>query len=532
MKRRYLPAVLVFLVVFSVVASGCLSGGGTSSTSSSQSQEMSSSPKLATQLIIGVTDKVTDLDPANAYDFYTWEVLNNVMEGLVKYKPGTLDIEPGLAKSWDVNNDSTVWTFHLRQGLKFDDGTPFTAQDVVRSINRVMTIKGDPSWLVTSFVDHVEAKDDYTVVFYLKHPTAYFLSLLTTPPYFPVSPKYDNDKIDSDATYGGIGPYKITKWVRDQELVLEANPYYYGPKPKTEKIIVKFYNDASTMRLALQNGEIDIAWRTLRPTDIKSLKQDSKVNVIEVPGAFIRYVCLNTKIDPTNKVKVRQALAAAVNRPEIASVVFQDTVEPLYSLIPNGMWSHKDVFKTAYGDGNLDLAKKLLQEAGYSESNPLKITLWYTPTHYGDTEASLAQVLKSEWEKTGMIQVTIKSAEWNTYTDYARKGQMMVYLLGWYPDYLDPDDYTTPFLDGDANGWAGTGYNNTQMNTILRKAQTITDQNQRASLYEQAQDILAQDVPYIPLIQGKLFVVTQKNVKGVIIGPDMIFHYATVYKTE
>ncbi len=534
MRKAYISLLLVGIFVFSVVASGCISGTSQSSTSSpsgTSSSGTATQTTVAEQLIIGVTDKVTDIDPANAYDFYTWEVLNNIMEGLVKYEPGTLKIVPGLAEKWEVNANSTVWTFHLRKGLKFDDGTPFTAKDVVRSINRVMTIKGDPSWLVTSFVDKVVAKDDYTVVFYLKHPTAYFLALLTTPPYFPVSPKYDNNKIDSDATYGGIGPYKIVKWVRDQELVLEANPYYYGEQPKTKKIVIKFYNDASTMRLALQNGEIDIAWRTLRPTDIESLKQSGKYNVIEIPGAFIRYVCLNTKIDPTKNVKVRQALAAAVDRNEISKIVFHNTVSPLYSMIPNGMWSHKDVFKSKYGDANLDLAKKLLSEAGYSESKPLEIQLWYTPTHYGDTEASLAQVLKSEWEKTKMIKVTIKSAEWNTYTDYARKGQMMVYLLGWYPDYLDPDDYTTPFLDSEANGWSGTGYSNPQVDKLLRKAQTITDQSERTQIYEQVQDILAQDVPYIPLIQGKLFVVTQKSVHGVTIGPDMIFHYNTIYKT-
>jgi len=527
MSRSKLGLLVVFLMVFSVVASGCISGSGSSTGTSSASSAPSASKDT---IIIGVTDKVTDLDPANAYDFYTWEVLNNVMEGLVKYKPGTLEIEPALAESWDVNKNSTVWTFHLRKDAKFSDGTPLTAKDVVRSINRVMTIKGSPSWLVTSFVEKVEAKDDYTVVFYLKHPTAYFLALLTTPPYFPVSPKYDNDKIDTDATYGGAGPYRIVNWVRDQELVLEANPYYYGPKPKTKKIIIKFYNDASTMRLALQNGEIDVAWRTLRPTDIKSLKASGNFNVIEVPGGFIRYVCLNTRVEPTKDVKVRQALAAAVDRKEIAKIVYQGTVEPLYSLVPNGMWSHIDVFKEKYGDGNIELAKKLLGEAGYSADKPLQITLWYTPTHYGDTEASLAQVLKSEWEKTGMIKVTIKSAEWNTYTSYERKGQMMVYLLGWYPDYLDPDDYTTPFLDSEANSWAGTGYKNPTADQLLRKAQAITDQKERAKLYEQVQEILAQDVPYIPLVQGKLFVVTQKDVKGVVIGPDMIFHYSTLYK--
>lgn len=524
MKSKVLSLALLAIFVFSVVASGCIGGEKTTTQTGGAG--------YAEQIVIGVTDKVTDLDPANAYDFYTWEVLNNIMEGLVKYKPGTLEIEPALAESWEVNEDSTVWTFHLRKDLKFADGTPLKAQDVVRSIERVMTIQGDPSWLVTDFVEKVEAKDDYTVVFYLKQPTSYFLALLTTPPYFPVHPSYSPTEIQSDQTAGGAGPYKITKWVRDEELVLEANSNYYGEPPKTKRIIIKFYRDASTMRLALQNGEIDIAWRTLRPTDIESLKSEGKYSVIEVPGGFIRYVCLNTKAEPTNNVKVRQALAAAIDRQEISNKVFKGTVEPLYSLIPNGMWSHIDAFKEKYGDGNIELAKKLLKEAGYDENNPLMIQLWYTPTHYGDTEADLAQVLKEQWERTGVIKVDIKSAEWGTYVDYARKGQMQVYLLGWYPDYLDPDDYTTPFLKSTANSWAGTGYANPTVDELLTKAQSLTDQNERIKLYEQVQEILAEEVPYIPLIQGKLFVVTSPNVKGVTIGPDMIFKYSTIYKEK
>ena len=525
MKKHFLSLSIVALFVFAVAASGCIGGGGTTT-----STPTSSAPQYAEQIVIGVTDKVTDLDPANAYDFYTWEVLNNVMEGLVKYKPGTLELEPALAEKWEASDDSKVWTFHLRKDAKFADGTPLKAQDVVRSIERVMKISGDPSWLVTDFVDKVEAKDDYTVVFYLKQPTAYFLSLLTTPPYFPVHPDYAPDKIDSDQTAGGAGPYKITKWVRDEELDLEVNENYYGEKPKTKKIIIKFYRDASTMRLALQNGEIDIAWRTLRPTDIQSIKKEGKFQVIEIPGAFIRYICLNTQKDPTKEAKVRQALAAALDRQDIATKVFSGTVDPLYSMIPNGMWSHVDIFKEKYGDANLDKAKSLLKEAGYDENNPLQIQLWYTPTHYGDTEADLAQVLKEQWEKTGVIKVTIKSAEWGTYVDYARNGQMQAYLLGWYPDYLDPDDYTTPFLKSTANSWAGTGYANSQMDDILTNAQTIVDQNERSKLYEQAQEILAEDVPYIPIIQGKLYIVTQPGVKGIKVGPDMIFKYYTIYK--
>lgn len=318
---------------------GTVAGTTTSPTTTASSKTTTTSPvttttkpATASTIIIGTTDKVTDLDPANAYDFFTWEVLKNTMDTLVKYKPGTDQIVPAIAKSWEVKNNGTVWIFHLRKDVKFCDGTPVTAKDVVRSIKRVMTIKGDPSWLVTSFVKDVKALDDYTVEFDLKHPTGFFLALLATPPYAVVSPKYPPDKIVSDATWGGAGPYCIKEFKRDEYIVLEANPYYYGEKPKTQRIIIRFYKDATTLRLALENHEIDIAWRTLRPNDYKELMKEGKYNVIEVPGTFIRYIVVNVKMSPTNNKLVRQAIAAAINREQLAKIVFMGTMEPLYSL--------------------------------------------------------------------------------------------------------------------------------------------------------------------------------------------------------
>ena len=479
-------------------------------------------------VVIGVTDKITDLDPANAYDFFTWEVLSNVMAGLVKYDPDTGKIVGDLATSWDVQEGGKVWIFHLRQDAKFADGTPCKAQDVVRSIKRVMKIQGDPSWLVTDFVDDVQAVDDYTVKFILKTPASYFLALVATPPYYPVHPNYPEDKIASDATWGGCGPYMIKEWVRDEKLVLVPNPHYYGPKPKNDKVVITFYSSANALKNALESGQIDIAWRTLNPEDIQELKGKSGFNVIEVPGLYIRYVVIKTDAPPTDDVLVRRALAAAVDRNEIAQTVFKGTVEPLYSMVPKGLWSHVDVFKEKYGDGNLDLAKQLLQQAGYSEDNKLHIELWYTPTHYGDTEAQLAAILKEQWERTGMITVDVKSSEWSQYVDQLRSGQMMVSLLGWYPDYLDPDDYLTPFLASSANGWTGTGYSNPTVDQLLKQAQTLTDQNERAQIYEQVQQILAEDVPYIPLIQGKLYVVTSDNVESLKISPLMFLLYDSI----
>jgi len=380
---------------------------------------------LTERIVIGTTDKVTDLDPSNAYDFFTWEILNNVMEGLVKYEPGTDRIIPGIAKSWEVKENGKVWIFHLRENVRFADGKPLTAADVVRSVKRVMKINGDPAWLVTEFVEDVKALDDYTVEFILSRPVGYFLAVVATPPYFPVHPSYPENEIVSDAIWGGAGPYMIKEFKRDQYMILEANPYYYGEPPKTKTIVIKFYKDAATLRLAFENREVDIAWRTLRPTDYEDLKKNPNYKVLEVPGSFIRYLVMNVKMNPITNVLVRRAIAAAIDRKELASIVFLDTMEPLYSLIPKGMWSHEDVFLEKYGDGNLNLAINLLRQAGYSENNKLHIELWYTPTHYGDTEADLAQLIKEQLEKTGLIVVDLKSSEWATYVDQLRKGQMV-----------------------------------------------------------------------------------------------------------
>ncbi|RMF27494.1 MAG: hypothetical protein D6759_17605 [Chloroflexi bacterium] len=483
---------------------------------------------MAETIIIGTTDKVTDLDPANSYDFHTWEVHHNTMDTLLHYIPGTTDLEPGLAKDFpEVSEDGLEYTFHLKEGLKFPDGTPFNAEAVKWSIDRVMALGGDPNWLVTSFVDHVEVVDEYTVKFVLKKPVNYFPLLVATQPYSPVSPNcYSEDKFDSDSTCGGIGPYTITKWERDVELDLTANPDYPGPAPKTKNIIVKYFADATTMRLALENGEIDIATKTLNPTDYEDLRQNPDFQVIEGPGAQIRYLCFNHTIAPFDNPLVRQAIAYAVDRDAVANKAFLGTHQPLYSMVPMGMWAHIDAFPKR----DLEKAKELLQEAGYSADNPLEIDLWWTPTHYGDTEADVAAVIKEALEETGMIKVNLQSAEWATYVD--QFGSMGFYLLGWYPDYLDPDNYTTPFADSEASKDIGIFYASDKMDSLLQAEQAATDLRgaEREKIFKDIQELWAEDIPTIPLTQGTLLVVAKKDVKGIVLDPNMLFHYFLVYK--
>ena len=490
-------------------------------------------------LVYGTTEKITDMDPASAYDFHTWEIFDNIYQGLLKYPAGETKLVPGLAKSYKISPDGKTYTFDLRQGLKFTDGTPFNAQAVKWSIDRVMALKGDPSWLVTDFVDHVKVVNDHTVQFVLKHPVAYFPALIASPPYFPVNPNvYPKDKIIRDPSQlkggklVGLGPYKVVSFKRDQEIVMEANPKYYGPKPKNQRIVIRYFADATTMRLALQRGDLDFAFKTFNPSDIKDLQKDKNLETIKGEGPFIRYLCFVCDTKPFKNKVLRQAVAAAINRPPLLDKVFLGQNEPLYSMVPKGMWSHIDAFKKAYGDGNLALSRKLLASQGYNKDHKFVFDLWYTPSHYGDTEVDLTAVLKDQLEATGVMKVNVHSAEWATYKDNYKNKVMPAFLLGWYPDYLDPDDYLAAFASTDGSRGNGIYFSNPKWDKMFKEGQTETSQKKRAALYEKIQKMWTDQVPTCPIFQGNLYVFAQKNVRGIKLSPTLQLNYGPIHTVK
>jgi ABC-type transport system substrate-binding protein len=184
------------------------------------------------------------------------------------------------------------------------------------------------------------------------------------------------------------------------------------------------------MRLALEKGELDFAFKSFNPSDINDLQKSSKINTIRGQGPYIRYVCFQCNTPPFNDKIVRQGVAAALNRPAIIKKVFLGQNEPLYSMVPMGMWTHTDNFKTTWGDGNIAKAKELLASRGFNSTNKLTFDFWYTPSHYGDTEVDMAAVIKAQLEATGVMDVTVKSAEWATYKQQWKDQLMPVYLLG------------------------------------------------------------------------------------------------------
>jgi len=510
-------------------------------------------------LIMGTTDSVeTCLDTARAYDYFGWEIIQSLGCPLVEYKAGATgaasDIVPSLATSWNSSADGLQWTFNLRQGVKYDNGTEFTANDVKYTFDRGIGI-ADPDGAFVGIgygdiIQNVTVVSNYVVQFNLKIPFAAFLSLMACQASYIVDPKYApmagsswsvSDVVvykDGDARGSnpmGLGPYTLTKWTRvagkDTELDLTANTNYWNASsgyPKTKNIVIKFYADSSDLALAITSGDVDIAFRQLASTDITNMMSNTNLHVWTGTGAFIQYLCLQEKYAPFNNVQIRQAVAAAINRTDLVQTVFQGQAQPLYSLIPNGMFGHTDAFQTL-GDANYTYTRQVLAQYGYNENNKLTFTLWYETSGHYPQSAQQALVLKSSLEASGVISVTLQGLDWAAYHN-ARTGEtMQAYIMGWYPDYIDPDDYIQPFLQSAGDSWLHENYANSQMDQFVQWARANTTTATRESLYGQIQNLMVQDCPIVPLYQSTAYAVTKTNVKGVYLDITQDWRHWLVY---
>ena len=517
---------------------------------------MPSGPKLKDTLIMGTTDSVERcLDPAAAYDFFGWEIIQSLSCGLVEYKAGATgvpsDIAGSLASSWDMSADGKIWTFNLRQGVKYDDGTEFNATHVKYTFDRGIGIADeDGAWVGIGYdgiIENVTVADKYTVKFYLKIPFAAFLSLMACqasyivdPAYAPMTAvvEYNSSKTVRENHPMGLGPYKLANWTRiagkEYAITLEANPNYWnaaGGYPKTKNIIIRFYADSTGLALAMTTGDIDIAFRQLATTDISSMKTNTNLHVWEGTGEVIQYLVFQEKYAPFNVTNIRRAVGAAVNRTTIVQTVFQGHAQKLYTMIPIGMLGHKDAFLNL-GDPNYTLTRELLAPLGYNETNKLSFKLWYETSGHYPQSPQQAQVLKSSLEASGVISVSLESRDWASYRTARNSEIMEAYLYGWYPDYIDPDDYIQPFLDSSGGSWLHHNYNNTNMDQLIAWARGNTTSSTRTDLYGQIQDLMVTDCPITPLFQGAAYAVSKTNVQGIYLDITQNWRHWLLYATE
>ena len=498
-------------------------------------------------LIIGTTDKVTSLDPAGSYDNGSFAVQNQVFPFLLNTPTGSPDVEPDIATKAEFTNPTT-YEVTLKKGLEFANGNKLTSSDVKFSFDRDLKIKNDNGpWSLLANLKSIDTPDATTVVFNLDHADQTWPQVLSS----PAGPIVDEDvfsatKLTSadDIVKGNAfaGQYKITSYKENDLIAYEANDKYDGvlDKAKTKDVTAQYFTKETDLKLAVQKGDVDVAYRSLTPTDISSLRKDSKLQVIDGPGGEIRYVVFNFKTQPfgtgqsdadeAKALAVRQAVADVVDRDELAKEVYNDTYTPVYSMVPDGLTGAATPFKSLYGDGNgapdVDKAKKTLKDAGVS--GKIELDIQYSPDHYGSASDDEYATLKTQLENTGLFTVNIQSTVYTTYAVERTKDAYPLYQLGWFPDFSDADNYLSPFFTKD--NFVQNHYDDPTIQGLIADEQEESDTDKRAAIIEKAQQREAEQISTLPLLQGKSVAVAGKDVKGVTLDASFKFRYGTITK--
>ncbi|MGV0029195.1 ABC transporter substrate-binding protein [Phormidesmis priestleyi] len=481
------------------------------------------------RITLGTTAKVSTIDPADAYNIFSGNLLYNLGDRLYSYQLGTTKLEPQLATALPtVSKDGLTYKIPLRQGVVFHDGTAFDAKAMTFSLERFMKNGGAPAFLLSDAVDSIQPTGAYELTIQLKKPFAAFPSLLAFSGACAVSPKaYEiGEGKFKPEEFVGTGAYKLVRFGTDS-MQLEAFDRYWGGKPKNRGIDIQFFSSPANLFNAFRTGAVDVAYQGLALEQIRNLREskaDKGWQIVEETGSGINYLTLNMQSPPLDKLEVRQAIAAIVDRPLLQSRIFQGQIDPLYSLIPATLEEQKPVFER-YGDRNIKKATELLQKAGYSESNPLRVEFWYRSNLPNDQLAAMTIRAIAQKHLGKIIQIDLNSIESTMAYNNLDKGIYPIFLLDWTPDFLDSDNYIYPFLEcskgsfekGCEEGQSfsqGSFYYNKEANELIDRSRQELNSQSRTKLFGQLQDILAKDVPFIPLWQNKDFLFAQKNVQG------------------
>lgn len=539
MKLQFLAALLS--VATAVTLSGC---GVREDTVASD----------ADAITIGTTDKLTSVDPAGSYDAGSYALQIQVFPLLYAPDYNTSELSPDIAAdegTWSA--DGTEFTVTLKEGLTFANGNALTSSDVKFSLDRVKTIddSNGPASLLAN-IESIETPDDTTVVFHSSVPNDVTLKQVLSSPAGPIVDEevFSADSLtDADTIVEAnafAGPYVITSYKMNEAVTYEKNEAYQGLLPAQNTVVqLRYYAEASNLKLAVQQGQVDVAYRSLTPTDIDDLSTDSNVNVVTGPGGEERFLTFNLHImpygsaqpdaDEAKALAVRQAVASLIDREALSEQIYKGTYTPLYSYIPEGLTGHEETLKELYGDGNggpsLEKATQILADAGVE--TPVALSLQYNGDHYGSSSGDEYAAIKSQLEDGGLFTVDLQQTEWTQYSKErviadGSDGSYPVYQLGWFPDYSDPDNYLSPFFR--EGNYVRNGYENQEVNDMIVTQAGEQDETAREQLLRDIQAEVSADLPTLPLLQGAQVAVTGKDVSGVVLDGSFRLRYSSIQK--
>ena len=500
-------------------------------------------PKMGGTLVFGRGGDSVGLDPAYETDGNSFMICDNIYEALVAYKDESTALEPGLAESWKISPDGLTYTFKLRKGVKFHDGTPFNADAVVFSIGRMMKDRSvkfygkgwdipaqerPPEYWVSMEMDKtvgsIEAADEYTVVFKLNRVEAPFLANLgmdfasiISPTAFLKNPKeFLRNPV-------GTGPFKFVRWIKDDRIVLTKNNEYWDKKggPYLERIVFRSIPENSVRFLELKTGNIHIC-QFPEPADIALAKKDPNLWLPTQPGMNIGYLSFNHTKEPwKSNVKLRKAIAHAIDRKAIVDNIYQGMGQVAKNPIPPTMWGYnKSIPGFKYDPA---LAKKLLAEAGFPGGKGLgEITLWSMPVPrpYNPDGRKIGAAMAADLAKVG-VQAKIVTFEWGTYLKRQREQppDMDLFQLGWTGDNGDPDNFLAVLFDGLASSSIRTQWHNETYHNLMVKGRQTIDQNKRDQIYQQALRLIYNECPVISVAHSTVIWPASKRVVNFKLHP-------------
>lgn len=533
-KTRTRVALLATPVAAALVLAGCAAGGTGTGTGDNV-------------ILVGTTDKVTTLDPAGSYDNGSLAVQINVFPYLVDTAPNSTDVVPSLAETAEFTAPDE-YTVTLPAGLKWANGNVLDANDVVFSFERNLAI-ADPNGASSLLynLDSVEATDDTTVVFKLKSENdQVFPFILTSFPGAIVDDEVfsadaltpDQDIVDANA-FGG--PYTITSWDFNQTVEFSPNPEYTSnvlDAPVNDGVVLSYYADSSNLKLDVQEGGIDVAYRSLSATDVEDLSNDDAVTVTNGPGGEIRYIVFNfdtqpygattAEADPAKALAVRQAVADLIDREALSQQVYKGTYTPLYSFVPEGFAGATEVLKDLYGDGNggADAAKAAERLAAAGVTTPVELNLQYSPDHYGPSSGDEYALIKDQLEADGLFTVNLQSTEWVQYSEDRTADVYPAYQLGWFPDYSDADNYLTPFFL--TNNFLGNHFSDPAVDELILQQAVTPDAAEREGLIGDIQTAVAEQLSTVPYLQGAQTAVSATDIQGIVLDASFKLRFASI----
>lgn len=454
----------------------------------------------------------------------------NVFDRLVEVevKDGKSEIVPSLAKSWDISEDGKTYILHLVEGVKFHNGEDFKADDVVYSLNRIVTVQGAVN---SSFVSQIEgfdelangvatelsgvkAIDDYTVEIKLKEPYAGFMASLAAAPVSILDEKtttMTGDKFGIEPEFTvGTGPFKLKEWKLNEGIELVKNENYWKEAPKIDGVEIKVVPDTETQNIMYRNGELDILDLDYMVDYIPTYKQEFKDNLVSVPRVGITYFTFNENIEPLNNVNIRKALSMAIDRQAIVDSMYNGTASIENGIFPKGLIGHNENIEAI--EYNTEKAKEILAAEGYPNGFDMEIAI---DSASSDTTKSVLEIISEQLSEIG-VNASLKTYDESTWLATRKAGELGSFMSTWTADYNDPDNFIYTFFGTDENTkLRSLNYKDKEVIDRVAKARAIINEDERIKEYQALEKkIISEDRAWLPMYAKEHYFALGKNISN------------------